>query len=105
VIAAQLRSERQVDTLLNRPPAPAGNEPVNQQHDDSADDCTDQTGTFAGAVPTERLPEIGRNERSHDPQNGRQDETRRLVVAGHDELGDYAGDKTNDDGPENAQFD
>jgi len=69
------RSERQSIRCLNRPPTPAGNEPVNQQHDDCPDNCPDQTGTFARAVPAERLPEIGRNERSHDPQNGRQDET------------------------------
>src|SRR5258708_309797 len=63
----QQRSERQPVTCLDRSPTAAGNEAVNQQHDDCPDNRADQTGTFARAVPTERLPEVGRNECSDDP--------------------------------------
>src|SRR5262245_21086280 len=85
----------------NCPPSP-GNKTVDREHDDRAYNGADEAGALARLVPIERLPEIGGNERAHDAQDGRQDEARRLIVSRHEELGDDAGQKSDDDGPEDA---
>src|SRR4029079_17856217 len=70
-----------------------------KENDNGPNDGPDESGTLAGRIPSQRLAEIARNECSHDAEDRRQHETRRLVLAGHDELGDYAGDKPDDDRP------
>jgi hypothetical protein len=60
----------------------------------------DASGALAGRIPSKRLAEIARNECSHDTEDRRQHETRRLVLAGHDELSDHAGDKPDNDRPD-----
>ena len=52
-----------------------------------------------GRYHPRRLPEVGCNERAYDAQYCSQDKAGRLVIARHDEFGDYACDKTDDDGP------
>jgi len=68
----------------NRPPSSC-NQPC---ENDGADDSPEQAGTLARAVPTERLPEIGGDERSNDPQEHGHNEPGRFVVTGHQELDD-----------------
>ena len=82
--------------------APLGDESPDKENDNGADDCADEPGTLAGRIPPKCLPEIARNDRSHDAENRRQHETRRLVLARHDELSDHPGDKPNDDRPDNT---
>src|SRR4051812_46289154 len=82
--------------------ATSGDETVDEQHDDRADDGADQARALARSIPSEGLPEIARDESADDAQDGGQDEPRRLVISRHEELGDYAGDETNDDGPQDT---
>src|SRR6478735_9053491 len=63
---------------------------INKQNDNSANHGADQPRTLAWAIPTERLAEKRRNERSHDSQNGGENEASRLVISRHDELRDDA---------------
>src|SRR3954447_2478915 len=73
--------------------------PINEQDDDGANDGADQACAFAWAIPAERLAEIGGNKRTDDSQNSGQNETGGLIVSGHDELRNDAGDEANDDCP------
>src|SRR6476661_7536595 len=82
--------------------SPLRDESPDTENDNGADDGTDEPGTLAGRIPSKRLPEIARNERSNDAENCRQHETRGFVAARHDELSDHAGDKPNDDRPDNT---
>ena len=58
--------------------ASAGDEAPDREHDDRTDDRADEACAFAGLVPADRLSEVGRNKRAHDPENGCQDKA--LVV-------------------------
>src|SRR4051812_25357144 len=80
----------------------ADHETVQEQQDDRADDGAEEACTLAGPVPSHGLPEIGCDERADNSQNGRQDEALGLVLAGHEELGDHADNKSNDNRPDNA---
>ena len=60
--------------------APLGDESPDKENDNGADDCADEPGTLAGRIPSKRLPEIARNDRSHDAEDRRQHETRGLVA-------------------------
>src|SRR6478609_8960615 len=84
--------------------SPPGNKAVNHENDDRPHYGADETGAFACLVPIESLPEIGSHERAHDAEDGRHDEARRLVVSRHDELRNDAGQKADDDGPDNAHL-
>jgi hypothetical protein len=59
---------------LDRSPLPAGEETVDKEHNDGADDRTDQTRAFSGPVPSERLAEISRHEGADDAQYGGENE-------------------------------
>src|SRR4029453_2642634 len=83
---------------------PFGEEAVDEEHDDRPRDRADESGAFACLVPVERLPEIGGDEGADDAQDGGQDEARRLVTAGHDELRNDADNKADDDGPDDAHW-
>src|SRR5215210_3519301 len=72
------------------------------QNDNRSDHSADQSGPFARPVPSERLSEIGGDERPDDPEYGRQDEAGGLVWAGMDEFRDHASHKADDDSPKNA---
>src|SRR5688572_15103401 len=85
--------------LLLRSPR---DEAPHKEDDNGANDSADEAGAFAGPIPSHRLPEIARHERSHDAENCRQYETRGLVFARHDEFGNYACYKPNDDRPDDT---
>ena len=79
-----------------------GDQAPDHQHDDRADHGADETGAFAGLVPAERLPEIGRDEGPDDAEDGGEDEARRLVRAGMQQLCNDAGEKADHDQPNDA---
>ena len=56
--------------------------PHTKRRTNGADDGADEPGTLAGRIPSKRLPEIARNDRSHDTEERRQHETRGLVAPG-----------------------
>src|SRR4051794_35843770 len=87
---------------LDSAPSPASNEPVNQQHDDCANHSADQARTFSWPIPPESLAEVGCYEGPDDSQDGGENETGWFIVAGHDELRDYASDEADDDRPKYA---
>ena len=75
-------------TRLDRAPAP-GNHSINKQHDNGANNGTDQPGTFPRPIPTQRLSEECRNERTYDSENCRKNESGWLIVSRHDEFGNH----------------
>src|SRR4051794_13584329 len=89
-------------SMLLHGSATTGDEPVDQQNNDGADDGAYQAGALSRPIPPERLSKPGRNEGAHDAQYRGQDKPGRLVVTRHNELGGYTCDKANDDGPQNA---
>src|SRR6185436_18884543 len=58
-----------------------GDDSPDKENDDGTDDRADEAGALAGCVPSKRLPEIARHDRSHDAEDRRQHETRGLVAA------------------------
>jgi hypothetical protein len=90
--------------ILDGSPSPASDEAVDEEHDDCANDSADQTRTFSWMIPPESLAKVSRHERSHDPQDGGENEACWLIVAGHDELGDHASDEANDNRPNYAHL-
>lgn len=80
--------------------ATAREEAPHHQHDDGADHGTDQARPLVGAVPAERLAEIGRDEGTGDAEGRGEDEARRLVGAGVEEFRDDAGNEADDDEPD-----
>src|SRR5579871_842160 len=84
-------------------PLATHDEAVDKKQDDSTDHATKEACGFPRFVPSDGLPEVGRNERAHDPQNGCQNKALRFgLVARHDELGNDSNDKTNNDRPNDA---
>ena len=63
---------------------------------------TNEASAFIRAIPAKRLAEKGRNKRSNDAKNGRENKTRGLVLARHDQLGSYTRYKTDDNRPNDA---
>ena len=92
---------------LDEPPSgglPASKVPVNKKNDDRADNRADQTGSFARSVPAEHLSEEAGYESANDAEDGGEDEPLRLIGSRHDELGDNARDKPDDDRPDDAHL-
>src|SRR3569832_2678426 len=87
--------------LSRRAPARRDEAP-DHQHDDGTDHGADQAGAFVGAIPADRLAEIGRQERADDAEDRGEDAALRFVVAGVRELGDDARDEADDDGPDDV---
>src|SRR5215471_5387629 len=85
----------------NRAPA-MGNQAPNRQHDYGADGRRDEARALIGSVPAQHSPEIRGQERTHDPENGRQDKSARFVLAGHDEFRNHACDKADNDDPKDT---
>jgi hypothetical protein len=83
---------------------PACKVPVHKENNDRADHRADQTSSFARSIPAEHLSEEARDESADDAQDRGEDETLRLLVAGHDELGDDASDEPDDDRPDNTHL-
>ena len=79
-------------------------ETPNDQHDDRTDDCAQKARSLSGLIDVQGLTEIGGDQGADDPKNGGQDEPAWFISAGHDELGDHARDKANDNGPDDAMF-
>src|SRR6516164_9362185 len=77
----------------------ASKKTVNEEQDDRPDHGSDEACTLSGLVPADRLAEVSGDERADDSENGRENETRRLIAAGHYELRDQAGDEPDDDCP------
>src|SRR4051812_28760355 len=82
-------------------PPPRDSTP-DRQDDDGPYDRADQTGAFAGTVPTQSLTQKSGNERTDNPEDGCQDEASGLVAARHDQLGNHARDEPDDDRPDYA---
>jgi hypothetical protein len=72
------------------------------ENNDGPDHRTDQACAFACPVSPHRLAKEGGDERAHDAQNSGQNEPRRLVRTWHEELGNHASNKPNDDGPDDT---
>jgi hypothetical protein len=85
--------------ILDGSPSPASDEAVDQEHEDCANDSADQTRTFSWMIPPESLAKVSRHERSHDSQDGGENEACWLIVAGHDKLGYHASDEADDNRP------
>src|ERR1700736_5781172 len=81
-----------------------GDHAIDNQHDDGPYHGADQSGAFSRLIPAERLSEKCRDEGADDTQDRGENETGRLIVAGHDEFGDDAGYEADDDGPENTHW-
>src|SRR5881394_1946528 len=82
--------------------APAHDKAVEEEKDHRADDGADEASAVSRVIPPDGLPEVGGNKCANDSQDCGEDKSLRLVVAGHDKLGDNAGDEANDDRPDNA---
>jgi len=105
--AAPAASAKQSFAHFYRPPgsgAPlsACNKPVDKKQDNGPNYCSQEAGTLSGLVPADCLAEVGGDERADNSENGRENETGGLIVAGHNELRYYTGKESNDDGPNNA---
>jgi len=88
--------------LSDRAALPAGNKSVNEEHDDSPDDSTDQSCAFSSMVPAQRLSKVSCNESANNSKKSGQDEAGRFVITRHDELCYHPSDEANNDCPENA---
>src|SRR5215475_5091745 len=77
----------------------ADDEAVHEQQDHRSHDGADESRTLARLIPADGLAEIGSDERAGDPEQRRQDESH-VVAAWMDELGNHAGQKPDDDGPD-----
>src|SRR5450631_4360350 len=95
-------SSRNMGFGSNCAPASARDHAVNDQHDDCSHHRSNQTRAFSRPVPTERLTEESRDKCSDNSQDRSEDETAWLVFTRHDELGDYARNEADYDGPKNA---
>jgi len=72
------------------------------QDDYGSHDRANQTGSLAGAVPTESLTQPSRDNRADNSKDGCQNEARGLVAPRRNELRNHACDKPDDDRPDNA---
>src|SRR3954466_149403 len=80
-------------------------EAVDKKEDYRADNGADNAGRISGPIPPDRLAQIGRDERTDNSQNSGENKAPWLgFVAGHNELGDHADDKANDDGPNDRHY-
>jgi hypothetical protein len=70
------------------------------QQEDSANHGTNQARTLPGPVPAQTLPQPCGDKGTRHTQQGGQDKTRWLFVAGHKEFGDNASHKSNQNGPQ-----
>src|SRR5215204_2779950 len=82
--------------------AAAGDEAPDRQYNDRSDDRANQTRALIGAIPAQSLTEIGGHECADDAQESCENEPRRLVLAGHEELRNHARDKADDQRPNDA---
>ena len=81
-------------------------QPVPDKEDDQrADHGADKAGALVLAVPTDRLPDPGRDECPGNAEQRGENETRRVVRARRQHAGDDTGDKADDDDPENVHGD
>jgi len=108
LFTAQLVAARTAESLqmidLDRGSVAASNHAPDEKHNYCSDDCTDQTGSLVGAVPTQGLTKERGYECSHDPENGRQDEARRFVGAGMKKFCDNPCNKSDYDRPKDTHF-
>jgi hypothetical protein len=81
----------------------SGEETIGKKQDYCAGHATKKTGRLSRLIPADSLPKVSRNERAYNSQDGRQNKTPWLTfVARHDELGNHANDKPNDNCPKDA---
>src|SRR5262245_37568152 len=71
-----------------------------QKDDDGTNDRANEACSLTGCVPAETLTEPSRDEGTDNPEDRRQDEALRLVPARRNQLGDDAGDESDDDRPD-----
>ncbi len=76
-----------------------------EQHDQCADGCADKPRTLIKSIPTDGLPDEGRDERAGDPKRGREDEAGRIVFARRQVARDDASNEANYDDPDNVSHD
>jgi hypothetical protein len=70
-----------------------------QKDDDGAYDGADQSRAFIGLIPADRLPDLGRDEGTDDPQNGSQDKPRGFIRPGVEKFGNNTRNEADDDSP------
>src|SRR5204863_3485575 len=73
-----------------------------EQHDQRADGGGDEAGALVRAVMADGLTDPGRQERAGNAEHGGQDKAARIVRARGKHPRDDAGDKADDDDPDNA---
>ena len=66
----------------------------NYENDNGANYCANKTGSLTCAVPADGLAKIGRDERSHDAKNSRQNKTCRLVWSRMKEFSNKSSDES-----------
>jgi len=76
-----------------------------EQHDQSANHSTEQTGLLSRPIPADRLADPGRYEGAGNTEQGGENETGRIVWAGRQQARDDAGDKADEDDPDNVHDD
>jgi len=81
----------------------ACDQPVNRQQDNGSHHGSYESCTLIGAVPADRLAEIGRYERAGDPQQDRYDEPSG-IAARHQQFGNHADNQANQDCADNMQW-
>src|SRR3954468_19821 len=90
------------DDELDRGAISSCDQAPDNKDDHGADDGADQPRAFTGLVPADRLPKVGGDERTHDSQDGGQDEAGRFIRPGMEKLGDNPGNEADDDSPDDA---
>lgn len=77
----------------------SGEEVVEGEQDDGAEERHQEAGGLVGAVVTDEAAEVGAEEGAGDTDQCGDDEAAG-IVAGHDHFGDDPDDETNDDDPD-----
>src|SRR5689334_25341136 len=74
---------------------------VQDQQDDRANERAHEAGCLLGVVDAERLPAVGRDQRSDDADRGG-DEEAAGIASRHHELGEQSNDETDHDDPDDV---
>ena len=74
---------------------------IEKKQDECADDGADKSRPLADMIPTDRLSQIGRQERTRDAEQGGYDQSA-WITARHQKFGNPARAKADDDCPQNV---
>src|SRR5262249_36178867 len=76
-----------------------------EQHDERADRCGDESRTLVRPIPAGCLPDERRQKGTDNPEYGGEDEAGWIVRPGRQETGDETGDESDNDDPDEARHD